>query len=97
VLILSDGSKSLIPTAWTDFETAIERPQNPQLTGSFEDLLRLRTLIDTVNKCSGPSVVHIYSCRSGHVCSMKIGRMRFAIGIQASGHKPKRYPLEKAA
>jgi hypothetical protein len=48
VLILPDGSKSLIPASWTDFKTTIDLPRNPQLTGSLEDLFRLRTLADTL-------------------------------------------------
>ncbi|HEY4930347.1 MAG TPA: DUF5372 family protein, partial [Terriglobales bacterium] len=42
VLILPDGSKSLIPAEWTDFTTGA--PQTPQLVGSLEDLLRARNL-----------------------------------------------------
>src|SRR6266567_7956158 len=38
VLILPDGSKSLIPAEWTDFTTGA--PQTSQLVGSLEDLLR---------------------------------------------------------
>src|SRR3954464_8256730 len=48
VLILPDGSKSLIPAAWTDFKTPTDPPQSPKLAGSLEDLLRLRTLVNTL-------------------------------------------------
>jgi hypothetical protein len=48
VLILPDGSKSLIPSEWTDFKTDAGPSQNPQLVGSLEDLLRLRSLVDAL-------------------------------------------------
>jgi hypothetical protein len=46
VLILPDGSKSLIPAEWTDFTTGA--PQTSQLVGSLEDLLRARNLVDAL-------------------------------------------------
>jgi hypothetical protein len=48
VLILPDGSKSLIPAEWTDFNAAAVPPQNLPLVGSLEDLLRLRSLVDSL-------------------------------------------------
>src|ERR1019366_489525 len=48
VLILPDGSKSLIPAEWTDFESAPGSTQQPQLAGSLEDLLRLHRLVDAL-------------------------------------------------
>jgi len=48
VLILPDGSKSLIPAEWTDFKTVACPPQNPQLVASLEDWLRLRGLVDAL-------------------------------------------------
>ena len=48
VLILPDGSKSLIPAEWTDFYPTAGPPQNPPLAGSQEDLLRLRGLVDAL-------------------------------------------------
>lgn len=48
VLILPDGSKSLIPAEWTDFQNPACAAQVPQLVGSFEDLLRLRDLTDAL-------------------------------------------------
>ena len=49
VLILPDGSKSLIPASWTDFEATASRPaDNPQLMGSLEDLFRLGSLVDAL-------------------------------------------------
>ena len=43
VLILPDGSKSLIPAEWTDFKTA-PTPQGFLLIGALNDLLRLRNV-----------------------------------------------------
>jgi len=39
VLILPDGSKSLIPADWTDFETPAGPPPASPLVGSLDDLL----------------------------------------------------------
>src|SRR2546429_9219423 len=43
VLILPDGSKSLVPADWTDFKNASD-PQALLLVGSLDDRLRLRGL-----------------------------------------------------
>jgi hypothetical protein len=48
VLILPDGSKSLIPAAWTDFNAPSAPPQGSQLVVSLDDLLRLRGLVDAL-------------------------------------------------
>ena len=48
VLILPDGSKSLIPAEWTDFKTATGPSPDFPLVGSLEDLLRLRSLVDAL-------------------------------------------------
>src|SRR5262245_55799802 len=47
VLILPDGSKSLIPAEWTDFKTA-PIPQGSLVVGSIEDLQHLRDLVDAL-------------------------------------------------
>src|SRR3954447_716866 len=47
VLILPDGSKSLVPAEWTDFNTADSQPPT-HLVGSLDDLLRLRGLVDAL-------------------------------------------------
>ena len=47
VLILPDGSKSLISADWTDFKTA-EGHQVPRLVGSPDDLLCLRGGVDAL-------------------------------------------------
>src|SRR6266700_2866662 len=48
VLILPDGSKSLIPAEWTDFNNTSDASQSPELVGSLDDLLRLRGLVDAL-------------------------------------------------
>ena len=49
ILILPDGSKLLIPAAWTDFESSANAGEKPnELVGSFEDLLRARSLVDAL-------------------------------------------------
>ncbi|MBZ5529463.1 MAG: Y4bD/Y4pK family protein [Acidobacteriia bacterium] len=48
VLILPDGSKSLVPAEWTDFRGAAGPPPSLQLLGSLGDLLRLRGLADAL-------------------------------------------------
>ena len=48
VLILPDGSKSLVPAEWTDFTATTGPPPSLQLVGSLEDLLRLRSLVDAL-------------------------------------------------
>src|SRR5437867_10127997 len=48
VLILPDGSKSLIPAAWTDFDSPARPAGDQQLVGSLEGLLHLRSLVDAL-------------------------------------------------
>ena len=48
VLILPDGSKSLISADWTDFNRISGASQAPELIGSLDDLLRLRRLVDAL-------------------------------------------------
>ena len=49
VLILPDGSKSLVSADWTDYKATSCTPQPLALVGSLENLLRLRGLVDIVN------------------------------------------------
>ena len=49
VLILPDGSKSMVSADCTDFKADDRGPQTPQLVGSPDDLLRLRGLVDVVD------------------------------------------------
>jgi hypothetical protein len=48
ILILPDGSKSLIPADRTDFNTTSPPAKHLQLVGSLDDLLRLRGLVDAL-------------------------------------------------
>jgi hypothetical protein len=48
VLILPDGSKSLVPAAWTDFKTVSSASPESPLIGALNDLLRLRGLVDAL-------------------------------------------------
>ena len=48
VLILPDGSKSLVPADWTDFKTTSNMMHTPQLIGSPDDLMRLRGIVDAL-------------------------------------------------
>ena len=52
VLILPDGSKSLVPAEWTDFEAAGPRAAS-QSAGSLEDWLRMRSLVDALLRRAG--------------------------------------------
>jgi hypothetical protein len=45
ILVLPDGSRSLVPAAWTDLEVPA-RPARAGTLGSVEDLLRVRRLVD---------------------------------------------------
>jgi hypothetical protein len=45
ILALPDGSRSLIPAAWTDLEGAVGAPGADTL-GSLEDLLEARRVVD---------------------------------------------------
>jgi hypothetical protein len=60
VLILPDGSKSMIPAEWTDY-ASVSQPrqavseQNRAVLGSIEDLLHARAITDALlNRPSGP-------------------------------------------
>jgi len=58
VLILPDGSKSLIPAAWTDFDSTAPPWASPS-RGFSGDLLHLRSLVDALlgrTVVSAPSV-----------------------------------------
>ena len=67
VLILPDGSKSLIPADWTDFKTASCAPQAPELVGSLDDLLRLRGLVDALLRRAADAASNIGG-RPGEPC-----------------------------
>jgi hypothetical protein len=67
VLILPDGSKSLIPADWTDFKSASSAPQDSPLVGSLDDLLRLRDLVDALLRRAA-NVPSNIECRPGEPC-----------------------------
>src|SRR5215831_10120469 len=50
VLILPDGSKSLIPADWTDLVRPAQLPSTPTTTilGSLQDLLHARAVVDAL-------------------------------------------------
>jgi hypothetical protein len=53
VLVLPDGSKSLIPAEWTDFASRIQAPRTllahgGATLGSLEDLLHARAIVDAL-------------------------------------------------
>jgi hypothetical protein len=62
-LVLPDGSKSLIPAAWTDLEegddlstsTEESRPAARRLIGSVSDLLHARKVVDALLRRLDPS------------------------------------------
>ncbi|MBZ5726311.1 MAG: Y4bD/Y4pK family protein [Acidobacteriia bacterium] len=66
VLILPDGSKSLIPADWTDFKHPPGAPQDSQLVASFDDLLRLRGLVDALLRRSPDLPVRSQASQEGH-------------------------------
>jgi hypothetical protein len=45
-LVLPDGSKSLIPAAWTDMDVVTEVTSGPETLGSLADLLHARAVLD---------------------------------------------------
>jgi hypothetical protein len=69
VLILPDGSKSLIRADWTDFKNPSGPPQNPQLLGSLDDLLRLRCLADTLLRRAASLPVRSGASQEGHAAT----------------------------
>jgi hypothetical protein len=69
VLILPDGSKSLIPADWTDFNATSCGPQAPVLVGSLDDLLRLRDLVDALLRRSAELPVISGACQESHAAA----------------------------
>ena len=45
-LVLPDGSKSLIPAAWTDIDSGTEREAGAGTLGSLADLFHARAVVD---------------------------------------------------
>ena len=52
LVALPDGSRVLVPAAWTDLEAAVESPDAGTL-GSLEDLLAARRVVDGLSRSSG--------------------------------------------
>jgi hypothetical protein len=51
VLILPDGSRSLIPAEWTEVGSSTQAVnQTPSNLASLEDLLRLRSIVDALQR-----------------------------------------------
>ena len=48
VLILPDGSKSLIPADWTDLALPAQLSSKPTTLGSLQDLLHARAVVDAL-------------------------------------------------
>ncbi|MDP2700712.1 MAG: DUF5372 family protein, partial [Candidatus Rokubacteria bacterium] len=50
VLVLPDGSRALIPGAWTDLKdgSPAADPAHPMSLGSLADLLQARTVVDAL-------------------------------------------------
>jgi hypothetical protein len=67
VLILPDGSKSLIPADWTDFAAASpSQMRDNHLIGSLEDLLQLRFLADALLQRAATSATQFVSQQESH-------------------------------
>src|SRR5471030_2171643 len=69
VLILPDGRKSLIPADWTDFKHPSCAPQDSQLVGSLDDLLRLRGLVDALLRRYADLPVRSGTSQEGHAAT----------------------------
>ena len=52
IVVLPDGSRFLVPAAWTDLEGAVGPPVAGTL-GSLVDLLALRRVVDGLLRSSG--------------------------------------------
>lgn len=45
-LVLPDGTKSLLPAAWTDVDARAESAGGPETLGSLAELLHARAVVD---------------------------------------------------
>lgn len=68
VLILPDGSKSLIPADWTDYQTTSCTPQPLPLVGSLDDLWRLR-LVDALLRRAADLSLRSGATQEGHAAT----------------------------
>src|SRR5690348_6508155 len=69
VLILPDGSKSLIPAEWTDFKNPSNPSQTPELVGSLDDLWRLGCLVDALLRRANDLSVTSGAAQEGHAAT----------------------------
>jgi hypothetical protein len=70
VLILPDGSKSLIPADWTDYSAASpSQTEEKQLIGSLEELLQLRFLADALLQRAATSATQFVSQQESHAAT----------------------------
>ena len=52
ILVLADGSRLLVPAAWTDLEVSVSPPPAAGTLGSVEDLLAMRRVLDGLLRSS---------------------------------------------
>ena len=72
-LVLGDGSKSLIPAAWTDLDAGAEPASGPETLGSLADLLHARAVVDgLVHRVRGGRLAGCGRAdRGGSACSRR--------------------------
>jgi hypothetical protein len=46
IVVLADGSRLLVPAAWTDLEASVSAPPAVGTLGSVDDLLAMRRVLD---------------------------------------------------
>jgi hypothetical protein len=52
ILVLADGSRLLVPAAWTDLEAPVSLPPAAGTLGSVGDLLAMRRVLDGLLRSS---------------------------------------------
>jgi hypothetical protein len=52
IVVLADGSRLLVPAAWTDLEESVSAPTAAGTLGSVEDLLAMRRVLDGLLRSS---------------------------------------------
>src|SRR5271165_3348786 len=69
VVIIPDGSKSLIPAEWTSFKAAVDTRHGQQMIGSVDDLLRLRGLVDALQRRGVAAPVRSGPCEESYAAT----------------------------
>src|SRR5262249_10299930 len=69
VLILPDGSKSLVPAEWTDFNTPISPPPVIELLGSQQHLLCLHSLVDFLLRRAADAPITSGAAQESHAAT----------------------------